>query len=201
VNHRLSCRCTRVRGLVSRTEERLNRSTCYCRDCQAYAHFLGQQGEMLDANGGTSVVGIKPCNVTLTQGQELVACMSFSERGLLRWYARCCNTAIGNTPRNFKVPFLAVVETCLEGTPGARERSFGPAQFRLNPKSARGQLPVMKERKVGALLRTLGWLLRSRLDGSYRQTPFFDATSGAPASSPKVLTFAERDQLRLATQP
>jgi hypothetical protein len=54
----------------------------------------------------------------------------------------------------------------------------------------------MKERKMGAVLRTLAWLLRSRLDGSYRRTPFFDATTGAPVSSPQVLTVVERDRLR-----
>ncbi len=67
--------------------------------------------------GGTDVVATLPRHVRFTQGIEALACMSLSETGMLRWYARCCNTAIGNTPRNFKVSHVGLIHICLQGTP------------------------------------------------------------------------------------
>ena len=194
--HRLSCRCARVKGLVLHADRCLNRSVCYCLDCQSYAHFLDKQGEMLDADGGTGIVAARPRDVVITQGHEMVSCMSLSDSGLLRWYARCCNTALGNTHRNYKVSFVALVDACLQGTPLVLEESFGPVQFRLNAKSARRPLAPMTERKLGAVWRTIGWLLKSQLGGRFRNNPFFDSRTGAPVSLPKVLMVAEREELR-----
>jgi hypothetical protein len=194
--HPLSCRCARVKGLVSQPERCLNRSVCYCLDCRAYAHFLDRQGDMLDADGGTGIVAARPRDVVITQGHEMVSCMSLSDGGLLRWYARCCNTALGNTHRNHKVSFVALADACLRDAPPALEESFGPVQFRLNAKSARRPLVPMKERKLGAVLRTIGWLLKSQLGGRFRSNPFFDSRTGAPMSLPKVLMAAERAELR-----
>jgi len=72
-----------------------NRCVCYCRDCQAFAHFLGKVDAILDERGGSEIIQVLPRNLTFTQGIELLACMRLTEKGLLRWYAACCNTPIG----------------------------------------------------------------------------------------------------------
>jgi hypothetical protein len=101
MNHPLQCRCGTLKGYVVHSAG-VNRCVCYCSDCQAFAHFLGQPSEILDAQGGTDVIQTRPANVTFTQGQSALACMRLTERGLLRWYAACCNTARfrGNVPRS-----------------------------------------------------------------------------------------------------
>ena len=115
MNHSLQCQCGTLRGHVSHTES-VCRGICYCKDCQAYAHFLGKPGEILDEMGGSDVIATLPQHVTFTQGVEKLTCMSLSGRGrgMLRWYASCCNTPIGNTARDFKVSHVGLLHNCLQ---------------------------------------------------------------------------------------
>ncbi len=58
---------------------------------------------VLDERGGSQIIQVPPKNLTFTQGREVLASMRLTEKGLLRWYAGCCNTPIGNTlitPKN-----------------------------------------------------------------------------------------------------
>ena len=80
-----SCRCGQVRGEVG-TDRTYVRATCYCKDCRAYAQWLGGPG-LLDDAGGVDVVAMAPSRVRFTAGEEQVACMSLSGRGIYRWYA------------------------------------------------------------------------------------------------------------------
>jgi hypothetical protein len=74
MSHPIQCRCGTLKGHVSRSHG-ANRCVCYCRDCQAFAHFLGRAGEILDSNGGTDVVQTRAANVVFTEGREALACM------------------------------------------------------------------------------------------------------------------------------
>ena len=168
---------------------------CYCKDCQAYAHFLGKAEEILDEMGGTDVVATLPKYVSFTQGFEALACMSLSEEGLLRWYASCCNTAIGNTGRDFKVSFVGLVHTCLEDPSKSLESSFGPVRMRVNTKSAKGKPKSMPVSTITSVLWFMTSLIRARLDGSYKRTPFFAPDRGTPVVPPKVLARSERDRV------
>ena len=194
MNHPLRCRCGTLKGYVSHPEK-VSRGVCYCKDCQAFAHFLGMPGDILDAMGGTDVVATLPKYVTFTQGVEALACMSLTENGLLRWYASCCNTPIGNTPRDFKVSHVGLVHTCLEDPPRTLESSFGPVRMRVNTKHAKGKPKSMPISTIASLVRFLISLIRARLDGSYKCTPFFAPDRGTPIVPPKVLTSSERERV------
>ena len=194
MNHPLRCRCGSLKGHVS-FPEKVNRGVCYCKDCQAYAHFLGKPGDILDELGGTDVVATLPKYVTFTQGLESLACMSLTENGLLRWYASCCNTPIGNTQRNFEFSFVGLVHTCLEDPARTLESSFGPVRMRVNTKHAKGQPKSMPMSTVAAMLRFMSSLARARLNGSYKCTPFFDPDRGTPVVAPKILNANERDRV------
>jgi hypothetical protein len=194
MNHPLRCRCGTLKGYVSHPE-RVNRGVCYCKDCQAYAHFLGKTGDILDEMGGTDVVATLPEYLTFTQGVEALACMSLTENGLLRWYASCCNTPIGNTQRNFKFPFVGLVHTCLEDPSRSLESSFGPVRMRVNTKAAKGKPKSMPISTITSVFRFLTSVIRARLDGSYQRTPFFTPDRGTPVAVPKVLTSGERDRV------
>jgi len=197
MNHLLQCRCGTLKGYVGHAA-RVNRCVCYCKDCQAFAHFLGRADEILDAQGGTDVIQTRPANVTFTQGRESLACMRLTEKGLLRWYTTCCNTPIGNTLSNFRVSFVGLVHTCLESAGGSLDDSFGPVHARVNTKNAKGEVRSSSVAMVPVILRFIAMVGRARIDGSYKRTPFFSADTGTPMATPKVLSRSERERLSSA---
>ncbi|MBE7419405.1 MAG: hypothetical protein HS128_17005 [Ideonella sp.] len=199
MNHPLRCRCGRLQGHVTEPQRAMGRGICYCRDCRAYARFLGQPDAVLDAHGGTDVVAVQPQQVVIHQGHEVLACMSLSPRGLLRWYASCCRTPLGNTPRNPKVAYVGLVHNGLEGGGVSIESSFGPVTLHLNAASATSPVAERSRGALGSALRAMAAMAATRLSGRYRRSPFFDAASGAPVVAPQVLSRAERE--RLAAPP
>ena len=217
-SHPLQCRCGTLKGLVQNPRG-ANRAICYCRDCQAFAHFLGRPGEVLDERGGTDVIQVLPRNVVFTQGAEALACMRLTPKGLVRWYAGCCKTPIGNTLATPKMSFIGLVHTCLEAPsealdPAAGDASppagksaskaldevFGPVRCWVNPDGAKGE----PKPKAAGLWHVLGWffgtVVRARFNGDYRQTPFFDVAAGKPVVAPRILTEAEHADLMAAVR-
>lgn len=197
MTHSLRCQCGTLRGNVSHTEL-VCRGVCYCKDCQAYAHFLGKAGDVLDDMGGTDVIATLPQHVSFTQGLEALTCMSLSDKGMLRWYASCCNTPIGNTSRDFKVSHVGLLHNCLRDPSASLDSAFGPVRMRVGMKSAKGTPKAMAVSTTVAILQFMARLIRARLDGSYKKTPFFDPATGTPRVSPKVLSAAERESLMKA---
>lgn len=197
MNHPLRCQCGTLQGHVSHTET-VCRGVCYCKDCQAYAHFLGKADEILGEMGGSDVVATLPQHVTFTQGVERLTCMSLSDKGMLRWYASCCNTPIGNTARDFKVSHVGLLHNCLRDPSASLDDAFGPVRMRVGMKSAKGTPKAMALSTTVSILRFMARLIRARLDGSYKKTPFFDPETGAPRVSPKALTPDERARLMQA---
>jgi len=194
MNHPLQCGCESLKGYVTHPES-VNRCVCYCRSCQAFAHFLGRADEILDVHGGTDVIQTSPAQLTLTQGREFLACMRLTEKGLLRWYAACCNTPIGNTLPNFRMSFVGLVHTCLEVTGQSLGDSFGPVRMYVNTKSAKGPVRSGSIAATWGILRVLAKIVRARVDGGYKRTPFFAVETGSPIAAPKVLSRSERDKL------
>jgi hypothetical protein len=96
------------------------------------------------------------------------------------------------------VPFVGLVHSCLEGTGASLDRSFGPVRARVNTKSAKGEVPSGSGGMMSAILPFIALVARSRIDGSYRRTPFFVAGTGAPIVTPKVLSRSEREKVMSA---
>jgi len=196
MSHPLQCRCGTLKGYLSNPQT-ANHCACYCKDCRAFAHFLGRANEILDEHGGTHVIQTVPANVTFTDGLQSLACMRLSERGLLRWYTTCCNTPVGNTLANYRVSFVSLVHSCLEITGKSLDDSFGPVRMYVNTKSAEGTVKSSSIASISVILRFIVTLARARIDGSYKRTPFFSIRAGAgtPVVIPRVLSRSERDQL------
>lgn len=184
--HALRCNCGKLKGTVKRTTQ-INRCICYCADCQAFARFLKREQNILDEIGGTSIIQTVPKHVNFLEGMENLACIRLTETGLLRWYATCCNTPIGNTPPNFKLPFIGLIHNCLSTAPASLDETFGAVRMNVSPQSAIGEPKPKSMGFLAGLLRVMGMVLRSRLDGSYKQNPFFVSATGAPIVIPKVL--------------
>src|SRR5262249_26890888 len=104
----LRCRCGEVRGIVAGPSPRtVNRVTCYCSDCQAFAHQLGR-ADLLNAKGGSDIIQVAPAALSFTQGQHHIVGLRLKPNGLYRWYAKCCNTPVGNTLTP-TVPFVGLL--------------------------------------------------------------------------------------------
>jgi len=197
-HHLLRCRCGTVRGSVGLPA--LGRAVCYCKDCRAYARFLQREDEVLDDAGGTQVVATLPRRVRFEpQGLDALACMSLSARGILRWYAGCCSTPIGNTSRNARLPYVSLVHSCLAHDPSrSLEASFWPLRMRVNTESATRPVAATPLVVLAVLLGSVQPLLEARWDGSWRDNPFFHADSGRPIRLPQVIGADERARLKAA---
>lgn len=186
MNHPLRCNCGKLTGTLKQTKD-INRCVCYCTDCQAFARFL-KRHDILDEIGGTSILQTLPKHVSFVEGTENLACIRLTENGPLRWYAACCNTPIGNTAPNFKLPFIGLIHNCLSAEQASLDETFGAIRMRVSTQDAIGE---HKPKSIGFLagtLRVMGMVIRSRFDGSYKTNPFFSPETGNPIVTPQVLS-------------
>ena len=120
--------------------------------------------------------------------------MRLTDKGMLRWYTTCGNTPIGNTMPNFKFSFIGMIHRCL--TVAATEKAaldmaFGPIRMRGSTESAK---PPTTSKSVGlitGIARLATMMLRARLSGSFKVTPFFVAETGQPGVAPNILNASE----------
>lgn len=195
-NYPIHCRCGRLQGTLARAAPTL-RASCYCLDCQTYAHALAAPEQTLDPQGGTEVVATLQQHITFTAGADSLTCLSLSPNGLLRWYASCCNTPIANITRNPKLSYVGIVHTCL-GTASARTAAFGPPRSPVNTKHAKGKVKTSALNLFGSMLGIMASVLRARVTGAWRRSPFFNPAGYEPVAAPRILTREEREQAKLA---
>jgi len=187
----LRCRCGRVRGVASDVSPSTGfRFVCYCKDCQAFAHFL-ERTDTLDPAGGTDIFQMPPGHVKLTAGAESMRCVRLSKK-VLRWYADCCRTPIANTPAAPRFPVIGVIHSFMdhESDGISRDEVLGPPICSIYGRSAVAPLPpnAPDRPSLGIFVRraskVLGWSIR----GLNRPTPFFNERTRAPRAMPHVLT-------------
>jgi hypothetical protein len=129
-----------------------------------------------------------PDKIEVTQGIENLECLTLSPKGLLRWYAGCCNTPMFNTPRSAKVPLVAVVTDIAEDP-----RIFGSVIYDSFLKDSKGKLKSSGVSKV--IYRFLKRALASRISGRWKKTPFFIIPENIPLDKPFVIS---KEQKRAA---
>src|SRR5690606_18240209 len=186
----IRCRCGTLQGEFE-PRDVYARATCYCRDCQAFAHTLGR-GDVLDPHGGTDILAMLPAGLRLTAGADQLTCLSLSPRGVLRWHSACCDTPIANTPRDPKLPYVGLLATTAGSNLDALDEALGPARAALNTESAQGQVkstPLLTAFGVTQIMLRIVW---ARLRGRHRDNPFFDPVTRRPVADPRVLTKEER---------
>src|SRR5690606_35648664 len=175
------CRCGTVQGEADPARS-YARVTCYCRDCRAYAQWLGAAG-LLDAAGGTDIVATAPSRLRFRTGEAEIACATISGR-IHRWYAACCRTPLGNTPRDHRVHYVGLCTACLAPTE-AVDAAFGPAdRCVVNADSATSPVRPTRLAFIGAGLGVMTGIFGARLRGQ-RSSPFYDETTGAPIRAPE----------------
>ncbi len=196
----LRCRCGAMKGVaIGITPDVGNHVVCYCDDCQAYARYLGIEG-LTDAKGGTEIFQLVPARVRITSGIEHLRCMRLSSKGLMRWYAGCCRTPVGNTVASARVPFMGIVHAFFdrESAGPAWDAATGPVILRSFGTFAIGGMPEGGHPKAppSYVLRTMKMMLRGLVRGEHRPSAMFDGVSGKPVCEATVLTREEREALR-----
>lgn len=191
----LRCRCGHLRGIAVGVSSSTGfRFVCYCKDCRAFAHFLGR-ADVIDPAGGTDIVQMPPARVKLSAGTDAMRCLRLSNK-VLRWYAGCCQTPIANTAAGPDFPVVGMIHSFMK--PEADDRPLdailGPPLCRIYERSATAPLPpnapppptlAIFVRRASMIL---GWWAR----GLGRPTPFFDVSTKSPLAAPYLVTSSER---------
>ena len=146
-----------------------------------------------------------PSNLEITQGIENLKCLRLTGKGMLRWYASCCNTPIANTAPFSKVPFAGVVHTIMDfaGDGKTRDNSLGPVGMRVQGQYGIGILPegTYQKTPLKLILHALRFIIAGWLKGRYKPSPFFNPKTGKPTVEPYILTASEREDLRKLCGP
>jgi hypothetical protein len=193
------CRCGEVRGIATDLSPRtVNRVVCYCDDCQAYAHQLGR-ADLLDDKGGSDIVQMAPAALSFTKGQDRIAGLRLTPKGLYRWYATCCNTPVGNT-LGPAVPFVGLPVQSFDAP--RPDDVFGRPMGAILGKYAVGEPPAGSTGFNFALfLRAIGRVIGWRLGGKTWPHPFFAREDRAPLYPLTIVPQERREALRAACGP
>ncbi|MEJ8569149.1 DUF6151 family protein [Elongatibacter sediminis] len=194
MSYRIQCDCGRLGGTLA-TNAPVRRCICYCRSCQAFAHFLDAAGTVLDERGGSDIIQTQPRFVKFDRGSDQLACMRLSEKGILRWYAGCCHTPIGNTLHTSRFPFISFIHTCFDTGGTDIESAFGPVRMHVYTDGAHGNSRPESTGMTLFMLRLMGQVAWTRIIGARRRTPFFDPETDLPVAEPEVLDDDQRQAL------
>jgi hypothetical protein len=169
--HNIQCQCGEVRAQIvgKGTHSRI---VCYCADCRAFAHFLGRSEQVLDMQGGTEIIQVSQARLRLLQGREHLAVVRLSEKGMMRWYAACCKTPLGNSMPDPKMAFIGLIHSALDND--NIEKDFGPVTAWMETQAALGEPKPVQKGVLPVVLRFIGMTLGARLSGSYKKSPLFD---------------------------
>ncbi|MDO8272920.1 MAG: DUF6151 family protein [Gammaproteobacteria bacterium] len=192
--HPIQCKCGAIRGQLEGTGTH-SRIICYCTDCRAFARFLDKASDVLDKQGGTEILQVAQSRLRFLQGEDRLAAIRLSDKGMIRWYASCCGTPIGNTLANPKISFIGLVHTCLNRV--RMNEDFGSDIAVVNADTALGEPKPKQPGLLGVVARFMWIVVTSLVGGGYRKSPLFD-TSGSPRVSSKILPDDEVMRLKSA---
>ena len=162
---RWKCNCGDVELAVEPGDG--TRLVCYCTSCQDCANRFGG-GDSLDAAGGTDLFQTAPETVKIVKGQSNLSWIKLTPKGPHRWHTTCCDTPMANTLGTRAIPFTTVLAHNIDD-----KASLGPIVARVNRASATQNIDG-EHGSMGKVIRPLLWrMLRSRLSGRYKQSPFF----------------------------
>ena len=180
----LQCRCGNLRGTATLTAPPTgNRVVCYCRSCQAFARYLGQE-DILDPQGGTDLFQLAPADLRFHQGQEHLRCLRLTPTGTYRWYAACCYTPVA-TSVSARLPVVGLIHNLFDADE-RHDSLLGPVRYRIQGRDALAQ-PLQPNVAPGfplpMLLKLTGQVLLATLKQRARPSPFFD-DNAQPISPP-----------------
>jgi len=179
----------------------VNRVVCYCDDCQAFVHQLGR-ADLLNTQGGSDIVQVAPASLTFVKGQERIAGVRLTPKGLFRYHTTCCNTPVGNT-LSPAIPFVGILVRAFGTDRQRTDQVFGAPGGEIFGKCAIGQPPAGSSPGLNLplLLRAIAKVLGWRLTGQAWPHPFFRPNSREPIFPLTVLSPERREALRQKCGP
>ncbi len=172
------CSCGTLRGTLSQEAARAGtRLACFCADCRAAQLYLGQPDP---AQNGVQLLQTSPEAITLTAGHDQLRLLRLSPKGLMRWYAGCCNSPVANTLASPRLPFVGIQVANFD-TPAV----FGKTRVQAFMPQPAGKPPRTKG-AIGMVISMFRRMGASLLSGKWRDTPFFDCTTGDPVCQAKI---------------
>jgi len=134
----------------------------------------------------------RPAHVRIDAGREHIGCVRLSDKGMFRFYATCCQTALGNVMSSPSMPFVAISRRALEG-----DDAVFPPVMGIMGKFAIGTPPPGTAASIAPMqaMQTMLFVAKSALARAGKPHAYFD-DAGAPIVPPRVLTPAEREALR-----
>ncbi|HCH62820.1 MAG: hypothetical protein CL927_18245 [Deltaproteobacteria bacterium] len=187
----IQCTCGSVRGtLLDVAPSTVQNLVCHCIDCRSTLRHLGRANDLLTEHGGTAVVHSTPARMQITHGHTHVGLLRLSPKGLLRFYATCCNTPIASMLDDPRQAFVSIARCIL---PSDADTHLGPA-VGVRGRSAIGNLRTLDAaHNVPAwLVARIGWrLAKQRLQGQARPSAFH-AADGTCIAVATILTLEQR---------
>lgn len=182
----LVCSCGTVRGTTTDMNAKTGtRIMCCCHDCQSFAQFLEKEDTVLDNYGATEIFQIPVSYVKITQGNEQIACVRLSQKGMYRWYAQCCNTPIGNTMKA-GVPFIGLIHSFMDNE-SIKDAELSENLGYLQTKFARKTVPLDQQAsQFGVMSKIVFNLMKWKIKGLDKPSAFFE-DNGQPIVKPKIL--------------
>lgn len=186
--------------VTNASPQTVNRVVCYCDDCQAFAHQIGR-ADLLNAQGGSDIVQVAPASLSFVKGQDRIAGVRLTPKGLFRYHTTCCSTPVGNT-LSPAIPFVGILAQAFDTEQQRADQVFGTPAGAIFGKCAIGEppagstglnLPLM----LRAIAKVLGW----RFTGRSRPHPFFRPNSREPIYPLTVLSADRREALRRKCGP
>lgn len=184
----VECFCGKVKGVLKIVKKDLFHAQCLCCDCQSYAENLENADKILDSFGASSLVQTYPKYLAFLEGRQFITCGKLSNKGLLRWYASCCNAPLANTMPSPNVPFIGVSTKVLKfASDEEKARLLGPITVKAFAKYAKGQKPKDAYNKfpMSYMFSIAVFMLKGKLLAKTKPHPFFK--SQRPIAEPILL--------------
>ncbi|WP_341862444.1 DUF6151 family protein [Gymnodinialimonas sp. 57CJ19] len=172
-----SCRCGATHGTLAVAHGTGTPAICHCESCtRAQRHF----GVKATQQEGVGVFQTTPDRFKIDAGTDNLAIARLSPKGPYRWYAACCNTQLGVSSTTPKFAFFSPVHTIF-ADPSALGRVRTHA-FVAQPGGG-----VKHTRLMPAIMALMSRSVAAFVSGRWRDTPFFDVSTGQPVATPELL--------------
>ena len=139
---------------------------------------------------------VAPAALTFSRGNEHIAGLRLTPKGLFRFFARCCNTPLGNA-LGPGFPFVGISVRSFDTRDKSTDQTFGAPRGTIHGRNAIGGAPAGSTKiDLPLIARALFLILSWRLSGKQWPHPFFDRATGGSSRPMTILSFAERAELR-----
>lgn len=150
---------------------------CHCDSCVRAQRYFGVKATRAE---GVAVFQTTPDRFRIEAGSEHLALARLTPKGTYRWFASCCNTQIAVSSTTPKFAFISPVQTIFEDTaPLGRIRTHA-----FVPQSGGADKHT---RLMPAVVALMARSLSALTSGRWKDTPFFDVTTGSPIATPQIL--------------